>query len=225
MLIEAHGISKTYFTMNRQKKVEALCKTDFYLAEGKTVGIIGESGSGKSTLGGVLSGLIKPDTGAVFYKGCPAGYPFKRNIRKRIQILFQHPEISFNPKISMHTSLKEAWVLAGKKFTEEKLLETLHPLGLGEEHLKRYPSELSGGELQRAALCRILVLEPEFIVLDEPTSMLDAITQAQIMGFLAGWQKKYKTAYLFITHDEELCNVFSDSIIYMNQGDMEERNR
>lgn len=188
------------------------------LQKGKTLGLLGQSGSGKSTLGQMMVGLLKPDSGELFFHGERLSYPIRGQARRRIQILFQHPEVSFNPQLTLRQSLVEPFKLMGKPFDDGAILSVIEPFGLHAEHLARYPGELSGGELQRAALARVTVLEPEMILLDEPTSMLDVITQAQMIDFLRRYQQQHQTAYLFITHSTALAEQFCDEIVNMEDG-------
>ena len=165
-----------------------------------------------------MVGLLKPDSGELFFHGKLLSYPIRGQARRRIQILFQHPEVSFNPQLTLRQSLVEPFKLMGKPFDDGAILSVIEPFGLHAEHLARYPGELSGGELQRAALARVTVLEPEMILLDEPTSMLDVITQAQMIDFLRRYQQQHQTAYLFITHSTALAEQFCDEIVNMEDG-------
>ena len=201
---------KTWFT--------AVDDASISLQKGKTLGLLGQSGSGKSTLGQMMVGLLKPDSGELFFYGKLLSYPIRGQARRRIQILFQHPEVSFNPQLTLRQSLVEPFKLMGKPFDDGAILSVIEPFGLHAEHLDRYPGELSGGELQRAALARVTVLEPEMILLDEPTSMLDVITQAQMIDFLRRYQQQHQTAYLFITHSTALAEQFCDEIVNMEDG-------
>ena len=201
---------KTWFT--------AVDSASLTLQRGKTLGLLGQSGSGKSTLGQMMVGLLKPDSGELFFHGKRLSYPIRGHARRRIQILFQHPEVSFNPQLTLRQSLIEPFKLTGKPFDDGAILSVIEPFGLHAEHLARYPGELSGGELQRAALARVTVLEPEMILLDEPTSMLDVITQAQMIDFLRRYQQQHQTAYLFITHSTALAEQFCDEIVNMEDG-------
>lgn len=201
---------KTWFT--------AVDGASISLQKGKTLGLLGQSGSGKSTLGQMMVGLLKPDSGELFFHGERLSYPIRGQARRRIQILFQHPEVSFNPQLTLRQSLVEPFKLMGKPFDDGAILSVIEPFGLHAEHLARYPGELSGGELQRAALARVTVLEPEMILLDEPTSMLDVITQAQMIDFLRRYQQQHQTAYLFITHSTALAEQFCDEIVNMEDG-------
>ena len=201
---------KTWFT--------AVDGASISLQKGKTLGLLGQSGSGKSTLGQMMVGLLKPDSGELFFHGKLLSYPIRGQVRRRIQILFQHPEVSFNPQLTLRQSLVEPFKLMGKPFDDGAILSVIELFGLHAEHLARYPGELSGGELQRAALARVTVLEPEMILLDEPTSMLDVITQAQMIDFLRRYQQQHQTAYLFITHSTALAEQFCDEIVNMEDG-------
>lgn len=208
---------KTWFT--------AVDGASISLQKGKTLGLLGQSGSGKSTLGQMMVGLLKPDSGELFFHGKLLSYPIQGQARRRIQILFQHPEVSFNPQLTLRQSLVEPFKLMGEPFDDGAILSVIEPFGLHAEHLARYPGELSGGELQRAALARVTVLEPEMILLDEPTSMLDVITQAQMIDFLRRYQQQHQTAYLFITHSTALAEQFCDEIVNMEDGHLlKERN-
>lgn len=208
---------KTWFT--------AVDGASISLQKGKTLGLLGQSGSGKSTLGQMMVGLLRPDSGELFFHGKLLSYPIQGQARRRIQILFQHPEVSFNPQLTLRQSLVEPFKLMGKPFDDGAILSIIEPFGLHAEHLARYPGELSGGELQRAALARVTVLEPEMILLDEPTSMLDMITQAQMIDFLRRYQQQHQTAYLFITHSTALAEQFCDEIVKMEDGHLlKERN-
>lgn len=208
---------KTWFT--------AVDDASISLQKGKTLGLLGQSGSGKSTLGQMMVGLLKPDSGELFFHGKLLSHPIRGQARRRIQILFQHPEVSFNPQLTLRQSLVEPFKLMGKPFDDGAILSVIEPFGLHAEHLARYPGELSGGELQRAALARVTVLEPEMILLDEPTSMLDVITQAQMIDFLRRYQQQHQTAYLFITHSTALAEQFCDEIVKMEDGHLlKERN-
>ncbi|MDH7578792.1 MAG: dipeptide/oligopeptide/nickel ABC transporter ATP-binding protein [Bacillota bacterium] len=227
MLVETSALSKTYKIGWFKKRFnEAIKEAEIFINEGETVGVIGESGSGKTTLGHLLTGLLKPDGGRIFFNGKDVTKltpPEKKDFRRQAQIIFQHPEAAFNPKWKLIRSLVEPYRLHGIPFTEKILLERLEAVGLYAEHLGRYPSQLSGGELQRAAIARVMVLEPKFIVLDEPTSMLDAITQAQIIRLLEAIQRETGVAYLFISHDLELAQLFCRRIYRLVDGKLQEQ--
>ncbi|SHH88640.1 peptide/nickel transport system ATP-binding protein [Sporobacter termitidis DSM 10068] len=196
----------------------AVDQADISLHKGETVGLFGESGSGKSTLGLILAGLIKPTSGMLRHNGEKISAPYKGAHRRGIQILFQHPEISFNPALILLKSMTEPYNIYALPYSYSSLLEYLKHYGLYEEHLYRTPAQLSGGELQRAALARILAIQPEVIVLDEPTSMLDVITQVQIMNILKDYQSKNNVSYILISHNRILCEKMCGRIYKVENG-------
>jgi peptide/nickel transport system ATP-binding protein len=222
MLVEAKDLAKTYKVgWPAKRRVPVLVRASLVLGRGETVGVVGESGSGKTTLGLLLSGLLKPDAGQVVFAGreiTRLNGGERKEFRRRVQVVFQHPEGAFNPRWKLVESLSEPYRLHRLPFSPQALVEQLKNVGLGEEHLNRYPSELSGGELQRAAIVRAMALKPEFVVLDEPTSMLDTITQAQILRLLEEVQRQTGVAYLFITHDLELARLFCRRIYRLEKG-------
>lgn len=218
MHIQTKNLTKKYKNKSGNgKNFVAVSSVCMEIPAGKIVGLLGESGSGKSTLGQMIAGLIPATSGEIFCDGKKIKYPLKGRERKRIQILFQHPETSFNPVIPIISSMREPYQLCGRKVEEKSILRDIEKFGLHKEHLYRLPKELSGGELQRAALARILVLNPELIILDEPTSMLDVISQAQIIHYLIEYQKNHGTSFLFITHDRKLASMTCDQIYEMNK--------
>ncbi|WP_331488440.1 ABC transporter ATP-binding protein [Parablautia sp. Marseille-Q6255] len=218
MLMRLENIEKTY----RNQKHPVIQNVNLIVEKGKTTGILGKSGSGKSTIGQIMAGILKPSEGTVFFQDQALSYPFPKEVRQKIQILFQHPEISFNPRMSLLESMKEPYRFRKTLFSMEILLEELEKFGIYEEHLKRDPSSLSGGELQRLALARIMLMQPEFLVLDEPTSMLDVISQAQVILLLEKLQRERNLGYLFISHDYELCRHFCHRIYYLKDGRLKE---
>lgn len=221
MLISADNISFGY--RNKGALNYVLDEVSLSVAEGETVGLLGKSGCGKSTFGQLLCGLRKSFSGSIQYAGKAVKAPFKGQIRREIQVLFQHPENSFNPRLTIHQSLKEIYQLYNLPFSDTALYEMLEPYGIYEEHMHRFPIQLSGGELQRIALARVLLAKPRFMVLDEPTSMLDSISQAQVIRMLMELQKKSGISYLFITHNEQLCEIASDRIFTIKNKKIIER--
>ena len=189
MLIETKKLTKKY---ENAKNLIAVDQAEICVDHGETVGLFGESGSGKSTLGLMLAGLERPTSGEIFFEEKTLAMPYRGMVRRK--------KIYHLP------------------YSYDGMLEYLAQYGLHEEHLLRTPSQLSGGELQRAALARVLLLEPEFLILDEPTSMLDVITQAQIMQLLARYQKEHGTAYLLISHNRILCRQICDRIYQVENG-------
>jgi len=219
MRLRTENLSKTYRSRTDRSKVFYASKdVNIELEAGQTIALFGSSGGGKSTLGQMVSGLLKPTSGKIFYEEEEIKYPFKGEARRNIQILFQHPEISFNPALPIIKSLTEPYKLYNIEYSLDILIENVERYGLHEEHLYRKPSELSGGELQRAALSRLLVMKPKIIVLDEPTSMLDVITQAQMIGMLKDYQREENASYIFITHNRSLCEKVCDKIYDVKEG-------
>ena len=224
VLMEARGLTRRFRSRDGARRVlVAVNGANLTLNAGETVGLLGESGSGKSTLGQMMTGLLRPDGGELYYRGSRLEYPFRGEARRRIQILFQHPEVSFNPQLTLRRSLVEPFKLKGLPHDDRALAACIGRFGLREEHLNRLPGALSGGELQRAALARVVVMEPEVILLDEPTSMLDVITQAQIMQFLKEYQRLHGTAYLLITHSAALAEQVCDRIYDIHDGHVSPR--
>ena len=218
-ILEARGLTKRFRSREEGRRFfTAVDGASLSLYPGETLGLLGESGSGKSTLGQMLVGLIRPDEGSILYRGESLPFPFRGLARQKIQILFQHPEVSFNPQLTLRQSLSEPFRLQGKPATDAALTACIGRFGLYPEHLERRPGALSGGELQRAALARVLVMEPEVILLDEPTSMLDVITQAQIVDFLRRYQEEHGTGYIFITHSTALAEQVCRRIPRVKEG-------
>lgn len=220
MKIQAVNLSKTF--SNGIRIVHAVVGADIVINQGETVGLLGNSGSGKTTLGQMLAGLQKPTQGSIFVDGENMTFPYRGENRRRIQLLFQQPEVAFDPCRTLRYSIQEVYKIARIAYSQELLLNYLAGYGLYEEHLDRYPSELSGGELQRAALARILLLKPELIILDEPTSMLDSISQAQMIRLLQKIQEECGTSYLFISHNKALTKQFCHRFYYIENGVMKE---
>jgi len=219
MHMSTENLTKRYAVKGGKKTVfHAVKDANIHIDTGETVGLLGDSGSGKTTLGMMLAGLLPPTSGAVIYKNSPLSYPYKGDIRRNIQILFQHPEISFNPALPIIRSMTEPYKLYDPPYLKEKLLADMETVGLYEEHLERYPAEMSGGELQRLALIRLLVLKPSMLVLDEPTSMLDVISQAQVINLLKEYQHDTGASFLLITHQQALASAVCDRIYNVKKG-------
>ncbi len=202
----------------------AVNNVSFSMKAGQTLGLVGMSGSGKSTLGRLALKLIPGDTGKIIFNGIEiSDYTMKqmKTLRKEMQILFQNPESSLNPRMTIGESLEEPYRfhdIGDKKYLGEQIEEQLQFVGLGTELLGRRPHQLSGGQLQRVCIARLLLLRPKLLVLDEPTSMLDVSVQAQVIEVLKNAQKKHKISYLFISHDLDVIKACSDEIAVMNKG-------
>jgi peptide/nickel transport system ATP-binding protein len=224
IVIRGVGLTKIFRSgFISKKEVVAVDNVDIEVGKGQTLALVGESGSGKSTLGKLLLHLIKPDRGAVYFEGINLTKLKSgklRKMRKKMQLIPQHPEDALNPRWKIYDSIAEPLRIHRITATNEKeIVENLVGMvGLGYEHLTRYPHELSGGELQRAVIARAIATKPEFIVCDEPTSMLDVSIQASIVNLLLNLQHRFGITYLFITHDAELAKIIADEVAIMYSG-------
>lgn len=215
LCLKLADIGKVFYS-GRFKKDSKILFTgvNVEIKRGETLGIMGQSGIGKTTLGRIIAGLEFPTTGRVIYRGREiSGMNNKqwRQFRQKVQMLFQDPEGSLNPRKTIGRSLHDVLKLinCAKERAGEVIDRSLQEVGLNKEVLSRFPAALSGGMNQRVALARILLLEPELIVLDEPTSALDLTVQARILDLLKLLQKEKNLSYVFISHDEEVINFMS----------------
>jgi ABC-type oligopeptide transport system ATPase subunit len=228
-VLEVDKLTKYFSSGLFKKKLhKAVDGVSFSIEPGKTLGLIGESGSGKTTIARLILGLIRPTAGRVIFDGTDvprAHAKHLKQLRKKIQIVFQNPETAFNPKMKLKQSLAEplrVHGLASRKNEKDKVFEMAQRLDLNVELLDRYPHELSGGQIQRAVLARLLSLDPKLIVLDEPTSMLDVSHQANILALLKEIQSAVDIAYLFISHDLEVVGHMCDTIGVLHKGELVE---
>ena len=211
--------------------VKALDGVDLKIESGKTFGIVGESGCGKTTLMRTLLRLVEPTSGSVILSEEITGNNFNsnkleelaseelRSFRKQIGVVFQDPMGALNPRMLIKDIVSEPLVIHGKtENTRSRVIELLENVGLGEEHLYRYPHEFSGGQRQRIVIARALALDPKILVLDEPTSALDVSVQAQILNLLNDLQKKYDLTYIFISHDLSVIEYMCDRLAVMYLG-------
>jgi oligopeptide/dipeptide ABC transporter ATP-binding protein len=208
--------------------VKAVDDVTIEIQKGETFGLVGESGCGKTTLGRVLIHLIPPTSGTLVFMGTNLSDISKEELRKlrpHMQIVFQDPSSSLNPRMTIKQILSEPLTI-NKRFKGEavtkKVLELLKTVGLDEQHLYRFPHEFSGGQKQRIGVARALALNPDFIVLDEPTSSLDVSVQAQILNLLKDLQEEFHLTYLFITHDLSVIKFISDRVAVMYAGQIVE---
>jgi oligopeptide/dipeptide ABC transporter ATP-binding protein len=221
---------KKYFPMKEgifsstKDYIKAVDNVDIKIQKGETFGLVGESGCGKTTLGRVLIHLIPPTAGTLVFMGSDLTAITKSELRKlrpHMQIVFQDPSSSLNPRMTVKKIIGEPLKI-NKRFKGEalntKVLELLKTVGLDEQHMYRYPHEFSGGQKQRIGVARALALNPDFIVLDEPTSSLDVSVQAQILNLFKDLQEKFGLTYLFITHDLSVIKYISDRVAVMYAG-------
>ena len=207
-----------------KENIKAVDNVDIEIRKGETFGLVGESGCGKTTLGRILIHLIPPTAGTLVFMGSDLTAITKSELRKlrpHMQIVFQDPSSSLNPRMTVKTIIGEPLKI-NKRFKGEalntKVLELLKTVGLDEQHMYRYPHEFSGGQKQRIGVARALALNPDFIVLDEPTSSLDVSVQAQILNLFKDLQEKFELTYLFITHDLSVIKYISDRVAVMYAG-------
>ncbi|MDQ1195076.1 ABC transporter ATP-binding protein [Agrobacterium sp. SORGH_AS 787] len=208
---------------------EALKGVSFDLMAGETMAVVGESGSGKSTLARILLRLDEPDSGEAFWKGrdlftlSPAEL---YKLRRDLQMVFQDPTQSLNPRMTVYQLISEAWVIhpdiLPKAKWRERVAELLTQVGLGPEHMGRYPHQFSGGQRQRIAIARALALEPQLIICDEAVSALDVSVQAQVIALLDKLRKQMGIAFIFIAHDLPVVRDFADHVMVMQKGEVVE---
>jgi len=208
--------------------VKAVDDVSLDIIKGETLGLVGESGCGKTTLGETILMLQKPTKGELYFNGKEISQikgEEMRKLRASMQIVFQDPYSSLDPRMLVRDivgePLKTHRNLGGKRLDEE-VLKLLAKVGLGGQHLRRYPHEFSGGQRQRIAIARAIALDPAFIVLDEPTSALDVSVQVKILELLKSLQKNLKLTYLFISHDLSVVERISDHVAVMYLGKLVE---
>ncbi|HOU08032.1 MAG TPA: ATP-binding cassette domain-containing protein [Caldisericia bacterium] len=204
--------------------VKAVDGVTFNIMDGETLSLVGESGSGKTTTGKAILRLNKPTTGSVLFEDEDIlgmkGEKMRR-MRRKMQIIFQDPYGSLNPRLPVGEIIGEPLVvhnLASRKEREEQVMEIMETVGLRPEYLHRYPHEFSGGQRQRIGIARALILQPKFIVCDEPVSALDVSIQSQVINLLQELQSKFKLTYLFVAHDMAVVRHMSDRIAVMYLG-------
>ena len=227
-LVKHFPVAGSSFLRRNESQIRAVDGVSFEIAEGETLGLVGESGCGKSTLARLLLRLLKPDSGSVSYRGTdlvPLGTRKLRPVRKEIQMIFQDPYTSLNPRKRIGQIVGEPLRihdLAEGKDLKRRVQETLERVGLQPEHYSRYPHEFSGGQRQRIGIARALAPEPRLIVADEPVSALDVSIQAQIVNLLSDLQAEFGLTYLFVSHDLGIVRQVSRRIAVMYLGKLVE---
>lgn len=224
IVVETENL-KTYFRQNRKSVVKAVDNVSLRIREGETLGLVGESGCGKSTLGRTILRLVPATSGEIRYRGKGIQeIPTRqmREYRKKMQLIFQNPYSSLNPRMTARESVEAPLRVyrENREAVGEKARRILEDVGLGSQYLDRFPHEFSGGQRQRIVIARALVLDPEFVVCDEPVSALDVSVRAQILNLLKDMQEKRNLAYLFISHDLSVVKHISDRVAVMYLGEI-----
>ncbi|WP_066305442.1 ABC transporter ATP-binding protein [Bacillus sp. FJAT-29814] len=229
LLLEVNGLKK-YFPITsglfgkKTGEVKAVDDVSFYVKKGETLGIVGESGCGKSTTGRLLMRLIEASDGRIIFEDKEITKMSKhelRKIRRDIQMVFQDPYASLNPRHSVEQILEEPLIVHGigtKEERQKRVKEMLEVVGLSSYHAKRYPHQFSGGQRQRIGIARALMTKPKLIIADEPVSALDVSIQAQVLNLMKDIQEEFKLTYIFIAHDLGVVRHISDRVGVMYLG-------
>jgi oligopeptide/dipeptide ABC transporter ATP-binding protein len=233
-LLEVKNVKK-YFPIkdksifsSQKNYVQAVNNVSFTINEGETFGLVGESGCGKSTLARLIMGLIKADSGEINFQGRNflnlRGSELRKS-RKQMQMVFQKPYESLNPKMTVGQIISAPFDIHGvysKQERIQKVKELLEMVGLSQQYINRYPHEFSGGQRQRIGIARAIALNPKLVICDEAVSALDVSIQSQILNLLNDLQKEFNITYLFISHDLSVVKHVSDKIGVMYLGEMVE---
>ena len=211
--------------VRKRTVVKALNNVNFNIMKGETLSVVGESGCGKSTLARTVLGLYPPTEGSIYFRGNKIDNLSPRQMipyRAQMQMIFQDPYASLNPRMKVTQTLEEPFIFHNKsvtkKIVKEKVAEVMQQVGVDPKWADRYPHEFSGGQRQRISIARALMVDPEFIVADEPVSALDVSIQAQILNLLMDEQKLRNLTYLFITHDLSVVKHISNRVAVMYLG-------
>ena len=220
-IIEMKNLKK-YFPMKKRQVLKAVDNVTMDIYRGEVLSLVGESGSGKTTLGRTVSRLYPKTAGDILVEGKPAESYSVKEFTKKIQMIFQDPQASLNPRMTVGDIVAEGIdihkLASSKKERMEKVYNLLEIVGLNREHGARFPHELSGGQRQRIGIARALGVEPSFIVCDEPISSLDVSIQAQVVNLLKELQKQRNLTLLFIAHDLSMVKYISDRVAVMYRG-------
>lgn len=217
-------VSKSFHSGSKKKIITAVSDFSLTIFQGETLGLVGESGCGKSSIARIAAGIYMPDSGELYYNGKQLklnNYKERRAYAKQVQIIFQDPFASLDPRMTVDMQIIENLLIQTMKREDnhgERVLELLEMVGLSQSCIGRFPHELSGGQLQRICIARALAANPQFLICDEPTSALDVSVQSQIINLLQKLQKQLNLTYLFISHDLNLVRYLSSKIAVMEKG-------
>ncbi len=223
VILSIRNLSKK-FKVGRGKYLKAVDDISFEVKRGETLGVVGESGCGKTTLGRTLINIYESSNGEIELDGKvlnPKNRSDKKVFSDKMQMIFQDPFASLNPRMTVGEIVSEGWAyrrMYDKKIRHEKAVELLKVVGLNEEHSNRFPHEFSGGQRQRIGIARALSMNPEILICDEPISALDVSIQAQVMNLLIELQKEKNLTYIFIAHDLSMVRYISTNIMVMYLG-------
>ena len=229
ILLEVRNLKKYYQVKNglfKKVNVKAVDDVSFTIRRGETLGLVGESGCGKTTLGRTILRLLEPTDGEIIFDGKVINQADMKDYRKKMQIVFQDPYASLDPRKTVADIIGEALdihqLYKDKAERKEKVLRLMDLVGLSDKFYNRYPHEFSGGQRQRIGIARALAVSPEFIVCDEPVSALDVSIQAQVINMLERLQHERGLTYLFIAHDLAVVKHISDRIGVLYLGHLVE---
>lgn len=221
MYIEIKHLKK-YFPLGGDKVLKAVDDVTLDVKKGEVLSVVGESGSGKTTFGRTLANLYKKNFGEIIIEGKKIEDFTNLELTKKIQMIFQDPQASLNPRMTVGEIISEGMVIHKMYKTNdemrEKVYELLELVGLNREHINRFPHEFSGGQRQRIGIARALALEPEILICDEPISALDVSIQAQVVNLLKDLQKEKGLTMIFIAHDLSMVKYISDRVAVMFRG-------
>ena len=220
-LIEMKNLKK-YFPMKKRQVLKAVENVTMDIYKGEILSLVGESGSGKTTLGRTVSRLYAKTNGDILFNGKPVEEYGRKEFTKKVQMIFQDPQASLNPRMTVGDIIAEGIDLhklaSSKQERMEKVYKLLEIVGLNREHASRFPHEFSGGQRQRIGIARALAVDPEVLVCDEPISALDVSIQAQVLNLLKDLQRERNLTLLFIAHDLSMVKYISDRVAVMYRG-------